>query len=44
MLMSRFEKYLSEPIQVVWNEDNYSDNYNYWNNIERQMGADDDNA
>lgn len=43
-LNTRFEKYLSEPIQVVWNEDNYSDNYNYWNNIERQMGADDDLA
>lgn len=41
-LNTRFEKYLSEPIQVVWNEDNYSDNYNYWNNIERQIGADDD--
>ena len=42
ILNTRFQKYLKEPIQVVWNEDNISRNYDYLNNLERLAG--DDNA
>lgn len=42
ILNTRFQKYLKEPIQVVWNEDNISRNYDYLNNLERLTG--DDNA
>lgn len=42
ILNTRFRKYLKEPIQVVWNEDNISRNYDYLNNLERLAG--DDNA
>lgn len=37
ILNTRFAKYLDKPIQVVWNEDNISQNYNYLNNIEEQV-------
>lgn len=32
-LNNRFEKYLLEPISVVWNQDNESENYNAINNL-----------
>lgn len=40
ILNTRFAKYLDKPIQVVWNEDNISQNYNYLNNIEEQVDND----
>lgn len=40
ILNTRFAKYLNKPIQVVWNEDNISQNYNYLNNIEEQASND----
>ncbi len=42
ILNTRFRKYLKEPIQVVWNEDNVSRNYAYLTDVERMN--DDDNA
>ena len=42
ILNTRFGKYLKEPIQVVWNEDNVSRNYAYLTDVERLN--DDDNA
>lgn len=42
ILNTRFAKYLKEPIQVVWNEDNISRNYSYLTDVERMN--DDDNA
>lgn len=41
ILNTRFEKYLDAPIQVVWNEDNISRNYNYLNDLERMTDDDD---
>ena len=40
VLNTRFAKYLKEPIQVVWNEDNISRNYNYLDNLEEQVNND----
>lgn len=42
VLNTRFEKYLDAPIEVVWNQDNISKNYDYLTNIQAQEGNDDD--
>ena len=39
ILNTRFEKYLSEPIQVVWNQDNISQNYDFMTNLKEQEEA-----
>lgn len=40
-LNARFEPFLTEPISVVWREDNLTDNYNYMANIpERECAGD----
>ena len=36
-LNTNFEQYLEHPVQVVWNEDLLSKNYNYFNNIPQRM-------
>lgn len=41
-LNEHFEGYLSAPIQVVWNQDNVSENWNYYNNIETQLRLEDE--
>lgn len=41
-LNRRFPDIFTEPLEVVWREDNESDNYNYVNNIEEQMEDNDD--
>ena len=33
-LNSRFGEYLQQPIKVIWNQDNQSDNWNLKHNIE----------
>ena len=39
-LNNRFKRYLEKPIEVVWNTDNISDNYNYLNDIDNLIGDD----
>ena len=34
ILNTRFARYLDAPIEVVWNQDNISQNYNYMTNLE----------
>lgn len=41
ILNSRFAKYLTEPIQVVWNQDNISQNYDFMTNLKEQEETDD---
>lgn len=36
-LNDRFEEYLKEPIRVVWNYDNASDNYNFKHDLNKLM-------
>lgn len=36
-LNEHFEGYISEPIEVVWNQDNLSENWNFYNNVETQL-------
>ena len=37
-LNRRFEKYLTKgPIEVVWNQDNISENYNLLSNMQTQL-------
>lgn len=40
VLNTRFAKYLDAPIEVVWNQDNISKNYDYLTNIQAQEGND----
>ena len=42
MLNTRFEKYLDAPIEVVWNQDNISKNYDYMTNLQEQEENGDD--
>ena len=41
ILNTRFGKYLSKPIQVVWNRDNISQNYDFMTNLKEQEETDD---
>ena len=41
ILNTRFGKYLSKPIQVVWNQDNISQNYDFMTNLKEQEETDD---
>lgn len=34
ILNTRFARYLDAPVEVVWNQDNISQNYNYMTNLE----------
>lgn len=34
ILNTRFSRYLDAPVEVVWNQDNISQNYNYMTNLE----------
>ena len=34
ILNTRFSRYLDAPIEVVWNQDNISKNYNYMTDLE----------
>ena len=43
ILNTRFARYLDAPIEVVWNQDNISQNYNYMANLREQEENDDDN-
>lgn len=40
-LNDRFGEYLDEPIKVIWDYDNPSENYNYLKNIKEQVDAED---
>lgn len=42
VLNTRFEKYLDAPIEVVWNQDNTSKNYEYMTNLQEQEENDND--
>ena len=42
VLNTRFEKYLDAPIEVVWNQDNISKNYDYMTNLQEQEESDND--
>lgn len=41
ILNTRFSKYLTAPIQVVWNQDNLSQNYDFMTNLKEQEETDD---
>lgn len=41
ILNTRFAKYLVKPIQVVWNQDNISQNYDFMTNLKEQEETDD---
>jgi len=41
ILNTRFGKYLTKPIQVVWNQDNISQNYDFMTNLKEQEETDD---
>ena len=41
ILNTRFGKYLTKPIQVVWNQDNLSQNYDFMTNLKEQEETDD---
>lgn len=41
-LNERFEKYLDNPIQCVWRQNNISDNYNYIHNIQLRKETEDE--
>lgn len=40
-LNDRFSEYLDKPIQVIWDYDNPSENYNYSQNVKEQVDAED---
>ena len=42
VLNTRFAKYLDKPIEVVWNQDNISKNYDYMTNLQEQEESDND--
>lgn len=42
-LNERFPQYFPEPLDVVWRQDNESDNYNLLHNLETQLEEDDSN-
>ena len=41
ILNTRFGKYLTKPVQVVWNQDNLSQNYDFMTNLKEQEETDD---
>ena len=43
-LSERFQEYIPEPIRVVWNYDNASDNYNFLHDIKERIGDEDESA